>query len=148
MVSETTKRAARSTPTGKKLLIGLSAGHAVKHFYQQGIIVLLPHLKEGLGLSDVAVGGIEGARSAAMGAMNVPAGILTDMYRRQVGLMLTASMMCLTVGYMAIGLAPNYLLILVAVTVAGAGTSLWHAPAFSTSGGQIPAPQGFCIRRP
>ena len=144
VVSETIN-VARSTPTGKKLLIGLSAGHAVKHFYQQGIIVLLPHLKEGLGLSDVAVGGIEGARSAAMGAMNVPAGILTDMYRRQVGLMLTASMMCLTVGYMAIGLAPNYLLILVAVTVAGAGTSLWHAPAFSTLAARYPDRKAFAF---
>ena len=140
-----TASAAGSTPTGKKLLIGLSAGHAVKHFYQQGIIVLLPHLKEGLGISDVAVGGIEGARSAAMGAMNVPAGILTDMYRRQVGLMLTASMACLTVGYMAIGLAPQYWMILVAVTVAGAGTSLWHAPAFSTLAARYPHRKAFAF---
>ena len=139
------KKAASSTPTGKKLLIGLSAGHAVKHFYQQGIIVLLPHLKEGLGISDVAVGGIEGARSAAMGAMNVPAGILTDMFRRQVGLMLTASMACLTVGYMAIGLAPQYWLVLVAVTIAGAGTSLWHAPAFSTLAARYPHRKAFAF---
>ena len=137
--------AARSASTSRRLLVGLSAGHAVKHFYQQGIIVLLPHLKEGLGISDVAVGGIEGARSAAMGAMNVPAGILTDMYRRQVGLMLTASMACLTVGYMAIGLAPYYWLVLVAVTIAGAGTSLWHAPAFSTLATKYPHQKAFAF---
>ena len=122
----------------RRLMLGLSAGHGVKHFYQQGFLLLLPHIKDTMGLSDVAVGGIVGMRSAAMGAMNVPAGVLTDLYRRQVAWMLTGSMACLTVGYLVIGLAPQYWLILLAVAIAGAGTSMWHAPAFAELGVRYP----------
>ena len=50
-----------------RLMIGLSAGHSVKHFYQQTLLLLLPHIKEALLLSDVAAGGIIGVRAAAMG---------------------------------------------------------------------------------
>lgn len=114
-----------------RLMVGLSIGHGVKHFYQQGFLLLLPHIKDGLGLSDVAIGGIIGMRSAASGAMNVPAGILTDMFRRRIAWMLTGSMACLTLGYLVIGLSTQYWLIMLAVTVAGAGTSMWHAPAFT-----------------
>ncbi len=147
--AEATPRSMRartsSARVSQRLLFGLSAGHAVKHFYQQGLIVLLPHIKDGLGLSDVAVGGIVGARAAAMGAMNVPAGVFTDMYRRRIGLMLAASMGCLTFGYMIVGLAPYYWLILLAVTVAGAGTSMWHAPAFSTLATRYPSRRAFAF---
>ena len=122
---------ARRTRESVRLMVGLSIGHGVKHFYQQGFLLLLPHIKDGLGLSDVAIGGIVGMRSAASGVMNVPAGILTDMFRRRIVWMLTGSMACLTLGYLLIGIATQYWLIMLAVTVAGAGTSMWHAPAFT-----------------
>jgi FSR family fosmidomycin resistance protein-like MFS transporter len=128
-----------------RLILGLSAGHAVKHFYQQGFLLLLPHIKDGLGLTDIAVGGIVGMRSAAMGAMNVPAGVFTDMFRRRIAWMLTASMLCLTLGYLVIGLANQYWLILLAVTIAGAGTSMWHAPAFAELGARYPERRAMAI---
>ena len=119
-------------------MIGLSAGHAVKHFYQASLLMLLPDIKAGLGLSDLAIGGIVGTRQVASGAANVPAGILTDMFRRRVALMLTFSMACLTVGYLFVGISPWYWLILLSVTVSGAGTSTWHAPAFATLAQRYP----------
>ena len=128
-----------------RLMLGLSAGHAVKHFYQQGFLMLLPHIKDALGLTDIAVGGIVGMQSAAMGAMNVPAGVFTDMFRRRIAWMLTASMLCLTLGYLVIGLASQYWLILLAVTIAGAGTSMWHAPAFAELGARYPERRAMAI---
>ena len=128
-----------------RLMVGLSAGHGVKHFYQQTLLLLLPHIKETLLLSDVAAGGIIGARAAAMGAMNIPAGVLTDMFRSRIAIMLAGSMACLAFGYTAIGLASNYWLILLAVAVAGAGTSMWHAPAFTELAVRYPERRAFAI---
>ena len=128
-----------------RLMVGLSAGHGVKHFYQQTLLLLLPHIKETLLLSDVAAGGIIGARAAAMGAMNIPAGVLTDMFRSRIAIMLAGSMTCLAIGYAAIGLASNYWLILLAVAIAGAGTSMWHAPAFTELAVRYPERRAFAI---
>jgi FSR family fosmidomycin resistance protein-like MFS transporter len=126
-------------------MVGLSAGHGVKHFYQQTLLLLLPHIKDALLLSDVAVGGIVGARAAAMGVMNIPAGVLTDMFRSRIAIMLAGSMTFLTIGYILIGLASNYWLILIAVAIAGAGTSMWHAPAFTELAVRYPERRAFAI---
>ncbi len=120
------------------LLVGLSAGHTVKHFYQQGIILLIPSVKAALGLSDVEVGFIGTARTISSATINIPAGIMADMWRSKVALMLTASMTSLGLGYLLLGLTPNYWLLLLGVAITGSGTSLWHAPAFSTLAVEYP----------
>ena len=127
------------------LMFGLSAGHSIQHFYQIGLLLLLPHIKEAMSLSDPAMGAIVTVRSAASGVVNVPAGIMADMFRSRVALMLTASMLCLTLGYLFVGLAPNYWMILAAITVAGAGTSMWHAPSFSTLSARYPDRRGLAM---
>ena len=132
-------------PQSMRLMVGLSAGHGVKHFYQQTLLLLLPHIKEALLLSDVAAGGIIGVRAAAMGAMNIPAGMFTDMFRSRIAFMLAGSMACLAFGYAAVGLASNYWFVLVAVAVAGAGTSMWHAPAFTELAVRYPERRAFAI---
>lgn len=114
------------------LMVGMGAGHGIKHFYQQGVILLLPSIKAGLGLTDVEVGLIGTARTISSAAMNVPAGFLADMWRTRVALMLTASLLSMALGYLVMGVAPNYWLVLLAVAITGGGTSLWHAPAFGT----------------
>jgi len=126
-----------------RLIVGLSTAHGVKHFYQQALILLLPHIRDSLALSDVAVGGIVAVRAIAMGVMNVPAGAITDMFRRRVALMLAVSMVCLSLGYFVLGIANQYLIILVAVAITAAGTSLWHAPAFSSLASRYPDRKAF-----
>ena len=98
-----------------------------------------------MALSDPAMGAIVAVRSASSGVMNVPAGIMADMFRSRVALMLTASMVCLALGYLFIGIAPRYWVVLLAITVAGAGTSLWHAPSFSTLSARYPDRRGLAF---
>ena len=126
-------------------MFGLSAGHSIQHFYQQGLILLLPHIKDTMSLSDPAMGLIMTARSVGSGVMNVPAGIMADMFRRRVALLLTASMLCLGLGYVFVGLAPRYWMILLAITISGAGTSMWHAPSFSTLSARYPDRRGLAF---
>jgi len=114
------------------LMIGLAAGHGVKHFYSQAFLLLIPSVKTYLGLSDVEVGLIGTTRTISGAAVNIPAGILADMWRSKVALMLTASLASLALGYFVIGAAPSYWLLLLGVAITGSGASMWHAPAFGT----------------
>lgn len=128
-----------------RLLYGLSAGHAVKHFGQGAVLLLIPEVKSTLSISDVALGAMFGARDASAGLTNVPAGLLTDMYRHRVPLLLMISMTFVGAGYFMIGVSNWYWLTLIALMVIGAGTSLWHAPAFSELAVRYPERRGFAM---
>ena len=130
----------RGTPQRRSwgLMIGLAAGHGVKHFYQQGVLLLIPPIKASLGLSDVEVGLIGTSRTISGAISNIPAGIMADMWRSKVALMLTASLTCMALGYLLMGATPNYWLLLLGVAITGSGASLWHAPAFGTLAAEYP----------
>ena len=113
-------------------LIGLSVGHMVKHFYQQGILLLIPFVKASLGLTDVQVGLLGTSRTIFSSAMNIPAGIMADVWRDKISVMLTASLLSLSVGYFLLGIAPNFIVVFLGIAITGMGTSLWHAPAFGS----------------
>ncbi len=127
------------------LMLGLSAGHGVKHFGQGALLVMSPFIRATLGLSEVAFGGIFTAQSIAAGVANIPAGILTDMYRKKVALVLAISMMMVGTGYLLVGISPWYWLLILAVMFVGFGTSLWHAPAFGTLSARYPERRGLAI---
>ena len=120
------------------LMIGLAMGHAVKHFYQQAFLLLIPSFKAAMGLTDVQVGLFGTARTISSSIMNMPAGIIADLWRSKVGLILAASLTSLALGYLIIGLSNVYWIVLLGVAVTGLGTSMWHAPAFGTLGAMYP----------
>lgn len=127
------------------LLYGLSAGHGIKHFGQGALLVMIPSIRATLGLSDVAVGGISSASSISSGIANIPAGILTDMFRKRIAWILFASMMLVGIGYVLVSISPVYWMLLIAVTIIGFGTSMWHAPAFGTLAARYPQRRGFAM---
>lgn len=136
------------TPAEKKslgLMIGLSAGHGIKHFGQGALLLISPHIREAMALSEVAFGGIATSQSAASGVANVPAGILSDVYRRRVAWLLTISMLLVGTGYLIVGISQWYWLVIMAVSIIGFGTSLWHAPAFGTLAANYPERRGVAM---
>jgi FSR family fosmidomycin resistance protein-like MFS transporter len=128
-----------------RLMYGISAGHGIKHFGQGAILILVPEIKATLALSDVAIGGMFAARDASMGLTNVPAGILTDMFRHRVPMLLAVSMSFVALGYLLIGMSSWYWLTVLALMILGTGTSLWHAPAFSELAIRYPERRGFAM---
>jgi FSR family fosmidomycin resistance protein-like MFS transporter len=126
-------------------MYGLSAGHGIKHFGQGALLIMIPSIRATLGLSDVAIGGISSAQSISSGIANIPAGILTDMFRKQVAWILFASMIMVGAGYVLIGISPVYWVLLVGVVIVGFGTSMWHAPAFGTLAARYPKRRGFAM---
>ncbi len=127
------------------LMIGLSAGHAVKHFYQQAFLLLIPAVKVALGLTDIQVGVIGMSRTVFSAAINIPAGFVGDMWRDKVALILAGSLSSLALGYFLMGIYPSYWLLLLGVSVTGIGTSLWHAPAFGTLAALYPTKRAFAM---
>ena len=127
------------------LLYGLSAGHGVKHFGQGALLVMIPSIKSTLGLSDVGVGGISTVQSISSGIANIPAGILTDMFRKKIAWILFISMIMVGLGYFIIGVSPLYWALLFGVAIIGFGTSLWHASAFGTLAARYPERRGFAM---
>ena len=116
----------------------LSAGHLLKHFYQNAFFILVPEIKASLGLSDVGTGAIQAIRSITSGVVNLPAGMVTDTWRNRLNVILAVSLASLAIGYLIIGITPNYVLILIAVAISGSGTAMWHAPAFGTLAAEYP----------
>jgi FSR family fosmidomycin resistance protein-like MFS transporter len=127
------------------LMYGLSAGHGIKHFGQGALLVMIPSIRATLGLSDVAIGGISSAQSISSGIANIPAGILTDMFRKKIAWILLASMLMVGTGYVVIGVSPVYWVLLIGVAIVGFGTSMWHAPAFGTLAARYPERRGFAM---
>ena len=89
-------------------MIGLSVGHGAKHVYQQGVLLLIPYIKESLRLTDVGVGLIGTARTISSAAGNIPAGIMADMWRSKIALTLPylPNLNCLTPGVHSTTLSP------------------------------------------
>ena len=126
-------------------MYGLSAGHGIKHFGQGALLIMIPSIRATLGLSDVAIGGISSAQSISSGIANIPAGILTDMFRKKVAWILFASMIMVGSGYLLVSISPVYWVLLVGVVIVGFGTSMWHAPAFGTLAARYPRRRGFAM---
>jgi len=131
--------------SGLGLMYGLSAGHGIKHFGQGALLVMIPSIRATLGLGDIAIGGMSSAQSISSGIANIPAGILTDMFRKKIAWILLASMIMVGTGYIIIGVSPVYWILLVGVSIVGFGTSLWHAPAFGTLAARYPERRGFAM---
>jgi MFS family permease len=106
---------------------------------------MIPSIRATLGLGDVAIGGISSAQSISSGIANIPAGILTDMFRKKIAWILLASMLMVGTGYLIVGASPVYWILLIGVTIIGFGTSLWHAPAFGTLAARYPERRGFAM---
>ncbi len=127
------------------LMIGISAGHGVKHFGQGALLVMMPFIRSAFGMSDIVYGSIFTINSVSSGIANVPAGMLADMYRKRIAWLLAVSMLMVGTGYLLVGVSPWLWLIGIAVAIIGFGTSLWHAPAFGTLAARYPSRRGVAM---
>ncbi len=127
------------------LMIGISAGHGVKHFGQGALLVMMPFIRSAFGMSDIVYGAIFAINAVSSGVANIPAGMLSDMYRKRVAWLLAISMIMVGTGYLLVGISPWLWLIGLAVAIIGFGTSLWHAPAFGTLAARYPSRTGVAM---
>jgi FSR family fosmidomycin resistance protein-like MFS transporter len=113
----------------KRALATCSAVHTVHDGLADVSYVLLPLLAQSFGLSLAQVGVIRGAHRAAMAAFQIPAGLIAERFGERNLLALGTAI--LGIAFLALGFAPGFWAILVALFFAGLGSSVQH-PLSST----------------
>ncbi len=122
------------------------AGHTLHHAYDHGIYVILPVLYAELALSPVAAGVMDTVRRVSSGVAGIGGGLLVDQLQHRRTLILCISMVTMGLGYLLMGLVPAYLLILLALGIAGIShQSLWHPSALSLLSQRYPERRGFMV---
>jgi MFS family permease len=110
---------------------GLIGGHALHHAYGHAFYVLLPSIYTSLGLTPFAAGLIGSMKSMGFGLSSTIGGVLVDRIQHRRLLVLYLSMVTLGFGYLLVGLAPTFVLILIAMLVTSMAGSIWHPAARS-----------------
>jgi FSR family fosmidomycin resistance protein-like MFS transporter len=113
---------------GSFILSGLSSGHGIFHWVNHSFMVMLPEVRDTFELSSVQVGAISSTREIAGGVIALPGGVLTDMLRRYWGAVLAACMAVFGIGWLVMGLAPLYPVLLVGMAMVAISSSIWHLP--------------------
>ena len=93
---------------------------------------MLPEVQLAFGLTGVGVGGITSIRELVSGLVTLPGGIIADALRKHWGLVLALCMALFGVGWLIIGVAPNYYLLLFGMAVVALAASIWHLPAMAS----------------
>jgi hypothetical protein len=130
------------------LLYFLSFGHGSKHIFSSSVQVLIPFIKESLSLSGVQIGALASTNSIAAGLINVPAGLLTDLYKKRVGLIISSSAFMLFLGFILVSFLSesNWVVLgFLSFIVLGAGANLWHPPAFPAEAADKCTPKAYAF---
>ena len=124
-------KSARSEGTGSpaaaselQTLLAVSAAHLVSHFYIVTLPVLLPVLKERLGVSFFELGLALTTFNVVSGITQAPMGFVVD--RLGARRMLIAGLLVGGAGFAVFGLLPTYPMLLVAAFLAGLGNCVYH----------------------
>ncbi|MFC1976750.1 MFS transporter [Chloroflexota bacterium] len=125
--------------------VGIITSHTLQHLYGQGFYVILPVIYTSLGLTPVAAGFIGTIRQVSSGVFSMVGGFVLDKFQHRRILVLYLSLLLMGLGYLLVGLSPNYLLILVSIGLAGAAGSVWHPAALGLLSQRYPERRGFML---
>ena len=126
MVAESASSEGTGAPAASELqtLLAVSAAHLVSHFYIVTLPVLLPVLKERLGVSFFELGLALTTFNVVSGITQAPMGFVVD--RLGARRVLIAGLLVGGVGFAVFGLVPTYPMLLVAALLAGLGNCVYH----------------------
>ena len=110
---------------------GLISGHAIEHVFGHAFYVLLPSMYTSLGLTPLAAGLVGSMKNMGFGLASTVGGVVVDRIQHRRLLILYISMATMGVGYLLVGLAPNYMLILMAMLLTSVAGAIWHPAARS-----------------
>ena len=117
----------------------------MKHIFNSSFNILIPYIKEGMFLNNLQIGILVGVQQVFSGLANIPAGIITDIFRKTLGIMLATSMLFVSIGFLFLSIANYYILILIGASLLSIGASLWHAPAFSILSNRFPDKKAYAL---
>ena len=127
------------------LLVVLIGGHAIKHVFSSGFLVVLPELKAALGLSNVGVGTFSTVRNMAGSLANFPAGYVADRYSTRFAFILAGAMVMVGVAMFAMGQVQSLRDALIFGGLMMFSISFWHPPAIGALSRVFSGRRGFAI---
>ena len=119
--------------------------HGLEHMYAHSFNVILPAIYDSMGLVPIQGALLLVVRRLSGGLTSMASGFFVDMYRHQVAGILAFSMGLIGVGYLLVSVSPVFGIVLAALTLASAGSALWHPPALGLLARRFPENRGFFI---
>ena len=113
------------------VLSTLALSHGVFHFVPQSFSVMLPAIRDSLGITPLEIGAIITAREVASGVASLPGGVLSDRLRRYWGVLFAVCMGGFGLGWLLMGLSPLYPLLILGMVILSIASSVWHLPAMA-----------------
>lgn len=108
----------------------LSLGHGATHYTFGTLVILVPFIKQALGLSYTEAGLIVSTFHVTGFFANFATGLAVDVSGRRMLFMVLSALIC-GATMLAVGLSSSLLLICAAAGVMSIGVQGWHAPAFA-----------------
>lgn len=127
-----------------RLLLLMSFGHLVGHWYVGLLMLVLPILKREFSLSFTEVGLLITARALAGAAGNSVSGFLADLFGTR-NRILFASAAGGGLCWLLVGFSQVYVFVLVLIPLFTLCNNLWHAPAMSMLSEAYPDQRGFAL---
>ncbi len=131
--------------SGRLTAAGIITSHTLQHLYGQGFYVILPVIYTSLGLTPVTAGLIGTMRQVISGLVSMVGGFALDKFPQRRILVLFLSLLLMGLGYLLVGLSPNYTFILLSIGMAGAAGSIWHPAALGLLSEHYPERRGFLL---
>ena len=125
------------------ILGNLAIGHAISHWYNQSLFVILPIIQDSLNFSNVQLGALSTIRNISSGVANIPAGFAIDMAKNQWGLILTSCMFLSAISFTLVAFSPNYVILAIVMVIVSVPGTLWHMPAIAAISQRFPERRGF-----
>ena len=127
------------------VLGGLSGGHGIFHWYLQSFTVALPSIKTDLALTNLQLGNMIAIREFVSGIVNIPGGLLTDMFNKSWALIMAGCMALLGISYIIIGAFPSYTVLMIMMAVIAIPPSIWHLPAMASLSKRFSRKRGLAL---
>ncbi|MEX2450658.1 MAG: MFS transporter, partial [Rhodospirillales bacterium] len=122
----------------------VAMGHGTLHWVTSILFILLPYIKNDLGLSYTQAGMLITVFHICAAIANIPSGPMADIIGRRVLIM--AGSLALCGGALVLtGYADSYLMIGILIGVIGATSMSWHPPAMSYLSIRYPDRRGFAV---
>ena len=113
-----------------RVLWGVCIGHGFTHWLPFTFYLLLPFIKDELGLSYMEMGLLVSFRSMGSIVSGIPSGMIADLIGKH-SLILTIAMSWVGIPYFFVGMSSNYTIVLLCMLLMGMGNNLWHPAAMS-----------------
>ena len=111
-------------------VILLSFGHGATHYAFGTFVILVPFIKQALGLTYTEAGLIVSTFHITGFFVNFATGLAVDMSGRRVLFIILSALIC-CISMLALGFSPSFLVICIFAGMLAVGVQGWHPPAFA-----------------